>query len=249
MENNPCAEPYYDRLIALGYQSFNYSEKHYLFCKDDRIIKIARNIYNNADTDESYYIEKTAHEILLGHGFTVAKVNRIYDKGELVESFLALEEDKIDGQVYYRKDSDENVLRQIFRFMQDATKINGTRFGMLDKSGNAPYSSWKDYLSAVISKADTEDRKYFSKELECVPNDVRPSFLFTDCNTANFIFESEKLKCAIDVERPLWGDKDFLYGLLKARNPYMFELAVKADNVKNLRLIDFYCRLYKYISR
>lgn len=247
MENNPCAEPYYDRLIALGYQSFNYSEKHYLFCKDDRIIKIARNIYNNADTDESYYIEKTAHDILSAHGFTVAKVNRIYDKGELIENFVALEEEKINGQVYYRKDSDENVLRQILRFMQDVTQINETRFGMLDKFGNAPYSTWKDYLSVVISRADTVDKKYLFQELEYVPNDIIPSLLLTDCNTANFIFESDKLKCAIDVERPLFGDKDFIYGTIKARNPYMFELAVKDGYIKNIRLIDFYCRLYKYI--
>lgn len=247
MENNPCAEPYYDRLIALGYQSFNYSEKHYLFCKGDELIKIARNIYNNPDTDESYYIEKTAHEILLAHGFMAARVNRVYDKGELIEDFVALEEEKINGQVYYRKDSDENLLRQILRFMQDATKIKGMRFGMLDKFGNAPYLSWKDYLSVVISKADKADRKYFFQELECVPNDAMPSFLLTDCNTANFIFESGKLKCAIDVERPLYGDRDFIYGMIKARNPYMFELAVKDGYIENMRLIDFYCRLYKYI--
>lgn len=244
MENNPCTEPYCDRLIALGYQPCNYSEKHYLFCKDNKIIKIARNIYNNADTDESYFIKKTAHEILLCHGFTATKVNRIYNKDELVENFVVLEEDKIEGQVYYRKDSDEKVLRQILHFMQDATKINGTRFGMLDKFGNALYSSWKDYLSVVISNANTKDRKCFLQELRYVPNDVKSSFVFTDCNTANFIFESGRLKCAIDVERPLFGDKNFIYGMIKARNPYMVELAVKNAYIKNMRLIDFYCRLY-----
>ena len=249
MVNNPCAEPYYNRLIALGYQSFNYSEKHYLFCKGDKIIKIARNIYNTPDTDESYYIEKTAHELLLLHGLMAVKVNRIFDKGELVENFIVLEEERVDGQVYYRKDSDEKVLRQILQFIQDATKINGSRFGMLDKFGNTSYSSWKDYLSAVITKTEIEDKKCFLQELSYVPNDVKPSFVFTDCNTANFIFESDKLKCAIDVERPLFGDKNFIYGMIKARNPYMFELAVKSDCIINTRLIDFYCRLYKYIFR
>lgn len=247
MENNPQAEPYYARLTALGYHSFNYSEKHYLFSKGCNVIKIARSAYNNPCTDESYYIESRAHDILLLHGLATAKVNRIYEKGELVDGFVVLEEEKIDGQVFYRKDSDERILKQILGYINAASNIEGKTFGMMDKYGAAAYSSWKDFLISVISKAEAKDGERLLRELVYVPKCIKPSFVFTDCNTANFIFESDKLKCAVDVERPLWGDCDFLYGVIKARNPYMFNLAVKLGYIKNMRLINLYSELHKYI--
>lgn len=247
MINNPETEPYFKYLTTLGYQPFNYSEKHYLFTKERRIIKIARSIYNNPNTDESYYIEAQAHKILQLNGFDVAKINHIYKKGELVNDFIVLEEEKINGQVYYQKDSDINVLKQIIEYMQNATEIEGERFGMVDKCGGAIYSSWLDFLTMVISRIESDDKERLLRELIYVPQDVKSSFVFTDCNTANFVFESDKLKCAIDIERPMWGDRDFLFGVIKARNPYMFDLAVKLGYVKNMQLINLYSEIYNYI--
>ena len=51
MKNEPKKEPYYNNLIALGYVPFNYSEKHYLFTRGNKVIKIARASYNTSDTD------------------------------------------------------------------------------------------------------------------------------------------------------------------------------------------------------
>lgn len=247
MVNNPQSEPYYAQLAALGYHSFNYSEKHYLFSKGCNVIKIARGVHNNSNTDESYYIEACAQDILLMHGLVAAKVKRIYEKGELVDGFVVLEEDRIDGQVFYRKDSDERILKQILEYMAAAYDIEGKLFGMMDKYGDAVYPSWQEFLISVISKAKEKDRENLLCELVHVPRDIKPSFIFTDCNTSNFIFESNKLKCAVDVERPLWGDRDFLYGVIKARNPHLFNLAVKLGHIRNMRLISLYSELYNYI--
>ena len=247
MINNPESEQYYSRLLSLGYLPFNYSEKHYLFSKNDRIIKIARSIYNNATTDESYYIEAQAHKILSLNGLAVAEICRIFEKGEMVDDFIVLEEEKVSGDVYYRKNSKESVLKQILDYMLKATVIQGKSFGMLDKNGEAHFASWQGYLVSVITRAPEKDRERLLCELECVPKDVIPSFVITDCNTANFIFESDKLKCAIDIERPMWGDRDFLFGVIKARNPFLFDVAIKAGYAKNVRLISIYEELYKYI--
>ena len=92
MKNEPFIEPYYQKLIELGYSPYNYSEKHYIFAQGDKIIKIARSSYNSKLIDESYYIEKRAHEILNTNGLSAAKVSRIYEKGVLVDNFTVLEE-------------------------------------------------------------------------------------------------------------------------------------------------------------
>lgn len=103
MKNEPKKEPYYNNLIAFGYVPFNYSEKHYLFTRGNKVIKIARASYNTSDTDESYYIEKYSHDVLIGHGFPVVKIDKIYDKGELVDEFVVLEEEKKTGKYFITK--------------------------------------------------------------------------------------------------------------------------------------------------
>lgn len=246
MKNEPYNEPYYNELIKLGYLPFNYSEKHYIFTKGDRIIKIARSAYNSTSIDESYYIEKKAHEILNTNGLNAVKVSNIYRKDELVDDFTVLEEERADGQIFYKKNSDENVLGSILSFMEDASQIKSEFYGMMDKNGEAKYSSWKAFLRSVINKSSAKDRE----QLECALNRVadipQSCFVMTDCNTANFVFENGKLKYAFDVERPLWGDKNFLYAVIKARNPYMFE-RIK-NRIKPISgLIDFYCKIYDLI--
>ena len=246
MKNEPFNEPYYEALTGLGYLPYNYSEKHYIFVKGDKILKIARSNYDSAILDESYYVERKAHEILISNGLSVAKICRIYEKGELVNNFTALEEEKAEGQVFYNKNSDKNILKSILVFMENATQIKSNRFGMMNGNGEAKFSSWKEYLSSVIAKSNCEDKEYFKRELNKIPDITQSSFVITDCNTANFVFENGKLKCTLDVERPLWGDKNFLYGIIKARNPYMFELVENRIKPQG-EIIDFYSKIYNLI--
>ena len=96
MINNPKSEPYYSYLIRLGYVFCNYSEKHYIFEKDGRVIKVAKSIYNNESTDESYFIERAAHSLLLSYKFPVTKIYNVYPKGEFLKGYAVLEEEKIE---------------------------------------------------------------------------------------------------------------------------------------------------------
>ena len=64
MINDPRSEPYYDHLIKLGYRFLNYSEKHYIFERAGRVLKIVKSIYNHEKTDESYEIKKAVLDLL-----------------------------------------------------------------------------------------------------------------------------------------------------------------------------------------
>ena len=244
MTNDPRSEPYYDYLMQSGYQFFNYSEKHYIFEKGKRVIKVAKNICNNAATDESYYIEKAAHELLLFHHFPVVKIYNVYSKGDFLEDFVVLEEEKVDGKVYYKKNCENKFLTRVLHLMQNATSIKGKKFGMMDKDGQAKFSSWKECLYSVAENMPEDERKSCCRNIETLPEVKEPSFVFTDCNMANFVFSGDSLIKAIDVERPLWGDPSFLYGVIKSRNPYLYALIGKEAESE---IVDLYAKIYPYI--
>ena len=79
---------------------------------------------------------------------------------------------------------------------------------------------------------------------DIVPELKESVFVLTDCNTANFIFNHGKLQYAIDIERPLWGDRNFIYGMIKARNRFMYQ---RVPTEINEKLIDYYAKIYKYL--
>lgn len=211
MKNEPKKEPYYNNLIAFGYVPFNYSEKHYLFTRGNKVIKIARASYNTSDTDESYYIEKYSHDVLIGHGFPVVKIDKIYDKGELVDEFVVLEEEKKDGQVFYNKDCNTMILSQIVSFIEQVTQIKANSFGFMDRCGRTEHSSWRSFLMSIIERANPKQKAELLAGFDIVPELKESVFVLTDCNTANFIFNHGKLQYAIDIERPLLGDRYHSY--------------------------------------
>lgn len=59
---------------------------------------------------------------------------------------------------------------------------------------------------------------------------------------ANFVFSGNSLIKAIDVERPLWGDPSFLYGVIKSRNLYAL-IGKEAES----EIVDLYVKIYPYI--
>ena len=246
MEADSSREPYYKTLIRRGYTYLTCSEKHYIFEKERVVVKIAKSEYNNSETDESYYIEKAALDCLSLHGLPVAKVHKIYAKGELLDDFTVLEEEKVNGVVYYKKDSKEDILRQALNLMTEATKIAGSKFGLMDQDGEAKYSSWQEFLLEVVEKMPQDERRLCVQKIESMPKPEKPSFVFTDCNMGNFIFRGKRLEKAIDVERPLWGDKLFLYGVIKSRNPYMYRMAPEREESEIIR---FYAKIYPYIFK
>ena len=244
MINNPKGEPYYDYLIHSGYVFCNYSEKHYIFEKDGRIIKIAKSIYNNDDTDESYFIERMAHSVLQAYNLPIAEIYDVYPKGEFLEGFVVLEEEKVEGEIYYRKDCHESCLLQAVHLMQEASKIKGKSFGMMERDGQAKFSSWKDFLYSILDKMPEKERAKNRCKVDDMPELTEASFVFTDCNMANFVFNTERLKKAIDIERPLWGDPLFLNGIIKKRNPYMYALMNREGESY---IVDLYAELSPYI--
>lgn len=246
MINSPEGEKYYNFLIEQGYRYFNYSEKHFVFEKGGRIIKIAKNTYNNEDTDESYFIEKIAHDLLLRHNFPAVEIYKIYQKGEFIDDFIVLEEEKAYGKIEYGKNCGENYLSQAINIMQKATNIKSNKFGMMNKDGSAEFSSWKEFLYSVIERMPEKEQADIYRKIEDLPKVEESSFVFTDCNMANFVFNGQRLVKVIDVERPLWGDPHFLYGVIKERNPYMYNLLSKD---KNFDIIEIYAKIYSYIFK
>lgn len=246
MENKPQKEPYYQELIKLGYAPLNYSDKHYIFRKGDIIIKIARNEFNGPSNDESFIIEKTAHDLLLKYNMPVAKIRRIYTKKELIEDFSALEEEYVYGDIFYDKNSDVGLLLEVFRFADCTANIVSKKFGWVNCDGAGDFDSWKEFIRHIIDSSKS-DRESLENGFRFVPDKCDGSFILTDMNMANFVFTDGKLKCALDIERPLFGDKLFLYAVIKMRNPKMFSLLPISFDQYQLSLIDYYSLVYKHL--
>ena len=117
---------------------------------------------------------------------------------------------------------------------------------MMRKDGKAEFSSWKEYLYSVTEDLPENERKSCCRNIETLPEVKESPFVFTDCDMANFVFQGEGLAKMIDVERPLWGDPFFLYGVIKSRNPYMFALL---NREKRGGVVDLYAKLYPYIFK
>ena len=244
MINDPRSEPYYDHLIKMGYCFLNYSEKHYIFERAGRVIKVAKSLYNHEKTDESYEIEKAAHDFLRFYRIPAAELYNIYPKGSFLDDFAVLEEEKVNGEIYYKKDCEKNFLMQALRLMRAVTRIKGKNFGMLEKDGHAKFLSWKDFLYDAVKGVPNGKREFICSKIQTLPDITEPAFVFTDCNMANFVFNGNYLIKALDVERPLWGDPLFLYGVIKRRNPYMYVLIGKEAESE---IVDLYAKIYPYI--
>lgn len=245
MINLPQEEPYYAELIRLGYKPLDYSEKHYVFRKDSHIFKIARSCYNTIDNDDSFHIEKVAHDLLCATGLPVAKIENLYERNIIVPDFAILQEKYYEGQIYYSKDIDEALLSQVWSLIQSATTVTKNTFGFLQADGTTHNSTWQSFLQDVANRAKS-DKDILLRGLNKVPVPTVSSFIFTDVNMANFIFFNNKLKVAIDIERPLFGDNQFLYAVIKERNPKLFQVAIKIADI-NIPLIDYYCTIYKHL--
>ena len=243
MYNQPTKEPYYNALIDMGYTPLDYSKKHYVFKKDNSVIKIARSEYNCADNNDSFFIEKCSHDILSQANFPIARISKIYNKNELVPDFYVLEEDYCEGDVYYSKNIANNLLLQIWDTLFEATQITSDLYGFIDCNGKAPFNIWHDFLLFVATHASSDKEPLLNGIPSC-SNITKGSFLFTDLNTANFIFSNNKLCKIIDVERPIYGDTLMLYAMAKIRNPELYSLIKPQQSTE---IIDYYCLVYKHL--
>ena len=97
---------------------------------------------------------------------------------------------------------------------------------------------------SIIERANPKQKAELLAGFDIVPELKESVFVLTDCNTANFIFNHGKLQYAIDIERPLWGDRNFIYGMIKARNQFMYQYVPTEINEK---LIYYYAKIYKYL--
>ena len=128
--------------------------------------------------------------------------------------------------------------------MQTAAQIKGKNFGMMGMDGQATFLSWKDFLYDAVKDMPNSEKELICRKIQTLPEIIEPAFVFTDCNMANFVFSGDSLIKAIDVERPLWGDPSFLYGVIKSRNPYLYALIGKEAESE---IVDLYAKIYPYI--
>ncbi len=246
MINNPRQEPYFSYLQDLSYQPFSYSEKHYVFEKNGVVLKIARTMYNSAEIDESYRIEKAAHDLLQKNHFPVAPVIQVLERGEFFSDFAILKEVKIEGEICYAKEQSKNRLAQALSFMEKATSLFNTEFGFFNEIGGGSHKGWHEFLKFVAMKAKT-DKQYLIEGISSIPKLEHASFIMTDSNMGNFIFEKNQLKCVIDIERPIWGDKLFLYAVVCVRNQYMAKCITKKFSKDEQDRINYYKVVYQHL--
>ena len=158
---------------------------------------------NHEKTDESYEIEKAAHDLLRFYHVPVADIYNIYPKGSFLDDFVVLEEEKVEGEIHYKKNCGEKFLLQALRLMQTAAQIKGKNFGMMGKDGQATFLSWKDFLYDAVKDMPNSEKEFICRKIQALPEIIEPAFVFTDCNMANFVFSGDYLIKSIDVERPL----------------------------------------------
>lgn len=97
---------------------------------------------------------------------------------------------------------------------------------------------------SIIERANPKQKAELLAGFDIVPELTESVFVLTDCNTANFIFNHGKLQYAIDIERPLLGDRNFIYGMIKARNRFMYQCVSEKLNEE---LIDYYAKIYEQL--
>lgn len=243
--NNAQAEPYHSKLISCGFNLLDYSKKHFVYRKDDKIIKVAKSEYNNAANDESFLIEKVTHDLLLGNNLPVARIFNIYKKGEFLDDFTVLEEEYCNGDVFYYKDCPANILLQIWEFLQSVTKISNKEFGFIDKFGDCNYYSWTEFLR-FIAKTAKSDNELLLDGISKIPNNETSYLITTDINTANFIFDNGILEKVIDIERSIYGDRNFILAVIKQRNLNLYKLVANKFSIDNT-LLNYYCLVYKHL--
>lgn len=88
----------------------------------------------------------------------------------------------------YSKDCAPSYLVQVLCLMQETTNIKGKSFGMMERNGQARFLSWKDFLYSVVDRMPERERAENRCKIEVMPEITESSFIFTDCNMANFVF-------------------------------------------------------------
>ena len=59
---------------------------------------------------------------------------------------------------------------------------------MMERNGQARFLSWKDFLYSVVDRMPERERAENRCKIEVMPEITESSFIFTDCNMANFVF-------------------------------------------------------------
>lgn len=101
------------------------------------------------------------------------------------------------------------------------------KFGLLNSDCQEVFNSWKGFINNLIENRTIVKNNPIIEVIAQLTESSKSSLILTDVNMGNFVFEKGNLKVAIDIERSLWGDKQFLYSVMKKRNINMFRIATQ----------------------
>lgn len=245
--------PYSRQFNELGCEYLDHGFVHHVFRKGDRVFKIAKPEFPEANNMEKYLIESRSLEILRANGLPAAEVIRVHSEGELIEDYCVLEEMLVRGYVYERHLIGQRELASIFEFLVNAAQI-ALPIGPLSSHPELQSTTvtWREYFegrvgdAAAIAQAlgmyeafQQATNKFDFSALDDVPC----GFLVMEPNQANYFFDPAGSLCAvIDIDHPLVGDMNYQWAAIRYHRPEFFDVYAKLDrNIsRNLETISFY---------
>lgn len=231
-----------------GYKFLNSGLIHNVYEKNNYIYKIVKSNIKYLNNREHFEKEKRCMEYLNKKGFNIVKIEKIFNKNELVKDFCVLKEPKLEGKCYTENNIPNECILSILKFIKSVSNISLKEYGIIFDKNNKSDSSWQEYINKQLRIAIKIINKYFQKfdilkkellsfSINYVMN-VDSRFLIMDPNPENFFFTKDGM-IAIDIDHPIGGDP-----LWQTACFYWY----KEKWISELYALDFVnCRNYKFM--
>lgn len=251
-------EEYFKEFYDSGYSFLSRGFMHNVFEKGDFIYKINKSGFEKYNEIELYRKEMEIMNFLFQKGISVAKVEKVFDKGELIKDYCVLKEQKLIGVTYTREKISRCQLLEIFQLYEriNSIVINFGPFKLKDEVES--FTNWDEYIKYLLEICEIAVknfelvnliepcRRFFNKNNYT----GRALMMIIDPNEENFIFDNNKIVGIVDVDHPIGGDPLYQWGTYLYHRPEQFEMleSIIVFTRIELEAIKYYALINAYID-
>lgn len=249
-------EPYYDYFVRNGYKYLGCGYMHVVFEKNNTVYKLVRSKFKKFDKKYDYEFERDCLNFLRKKGVPAPQIIKIYDTGELIDDYMVMVEEKVQGIVKNEKTINIKNIKEIISFQEKIHSITMPFFGQLyDK--DLQFDTWREYLHYIMNRAKKASllfqipydekcvEKFFSEKYQYTD---KSRYMILDPNEENFIFdETDKISGVIDIDHPICFDPLYELSVCLYAKKYIFEMmrSIKTDYFnKFAEVIKMYAKIH-----
>ena len=243
----------YKKLNDMGFTYIGSGYMHLIFEKNKKIYKINKYDSKYYANYKSFLREKEALMFLETNGIPVPNIIDILDKGELIEDFPILIEEKASGKIYTRENISQDMIIEIFMMLEKIWNIEVAPGYLFNPELSSP--SWISFLtSRCIEAEDSANIFSLPNYIDNIKKNLleniylKNGFMIMDVNEENFFFENKKIVSIIDIDHPIGGDLFYQWGAYEYFRPEQFTIlkAMKKFTKEELLKIKHYALLQAY---